>query len=56
MKNLKKLFVLSALTVALYSCDATVSIDDPKTETIEDISAKTGNEGNDDDDRDTMGS
>jgi len=55
MKNLKKLFVLLVLTVALYSCDAAITIDDPKTETIEDISAKTGNEDNDDDDRDTVG-
>jgi len=56
MKNLKKLFVLLVLTMALYSCDATVTIDDPKTETIEDISAKTGSQGNDDDDRDMVGS
>ena len=54
MKNLKKLFVLLVLTVAFYSCDATVTIDDPKTETIEDISAKTGDEGNNDDERDTL--
>ncbi len=54
MKNLKKLFVLLVLTMALYSCDATVTIDDPKTETIEDISAKTGEEDNGDDERDTV--
>ncbi len=54
MKNLKKLFVLLILTVALYSCDADITIDDPKTETIEDVSAKTGEENNDDDERDTV--
>ncbi len=55
MKNLKKLFVLLVVTVALYSCDADITIDDPKAETIEDVSAKTGNQGNDDDDRDMGG-
>ncbi len=52
MKNLKNIFVLLILTVAIYSCDSTVTIDDPKSETIEDISAKTGDEGNEVDDRD----
>lgn len=51
MKNLKSFFVLIVLTVALYSCDSTVSIDDPKTETIEEIDMKTGEEGNEEDDR-----
>jgi hypothetical protein len=52
MKNLKKIFVLLVLTVAFYSCDAAVTIDDPKTETIEDVSAKTGDENNETDERD----
>jgi len=53
MKTLRNIFILLVLTVALYSCDSTVTVDDPKTETIEDISTKTGNEDNPiDDDED----
>ncbi len=52
MKNLRNIFALLVLTVAIYSCDSTVTIDDPKTETIEDVSSKTGEEENQDDDRD----
>lgn len=55
MKNLKNifaLFILFTLTVTMYSCDADVTIDDPQSEKIEDLS-KTGNEGNEvDDDED----
>ena len=46
MKNLRNIFALLVLTVAIYSCDSTVTIDDPKAETIEDVSSKTGEEGN----------
>ena len=55
MKNLKNTFALLAvfvLTVGLYSCDSDVSIDDPQTETIENISADTGDQGNDSSQRD----
>ena len=47
MKNLRNVFVLILFAVALYSCDSEVTIDDPKSDTIEDVSSKTGNEGND---------
>ncbi len=53
MKNLRNIFALLVLTVAVYSCDAAVTIDDPKAETSEEVSTKTGDEGNNDDDRDT---
>ena len=55
MKNVKNIFALLAvfvLTVGLYSCDSDVSIDDPQTETIENISADTGDQGNDSQERD----
>lgn len=55
MKNVKNIFALLAVfvfTVGLYSCDSDVSIDDPKTETIENISADTGDQGNDTSQRD----
>ncbi len=51
MKNLRNLFALLIVTVALYSCDSNVTVDDPKSETIEEVSSKTGNEGNDEIDR-----
>jgi len=57
MKNFRNIFALLVLTIALYSCDSTVTIDDPKTETIEatetieGIYAKTSEEGNEGDDR-----
>lgn len=54
MKNLKNTFALFAilvLTVGLYSCDSDVSIDDPQTQTIEDISADTGDQGNESSER-----
>ncbi len=49
MKNLKNTFALLAvlvLTVGLYSCDSDVTLDDPQTQTIENISADTGDQGN----------
>ena len=55
MKNVKKIFALLAVfvfTVGIYSCDSDVSIDDPKTETIENISADTGDQGNETSQRD----
>jgi len=55
MKNLKNIFALFILLVAsvsMYSCDSTVTIDDPKADTIEDSSAKTGDEGNETVERD----
>lgn len=52
MKNLKKIFVLLVLTLAFYSCESEVSITDPKADAIEDISADTGNQGNEVDERD----
>lgn len=55
MKNLKNTFALLAvfvLTVGLYSCDSDVTLDDPQTQTIENISADTGDQGNDSSERD----
>ncbi len=52
MKNLRNIFALLVLTVAVYSCDSTVTIDDPKSETIEDVSSKTGEEDNEGEERD----
>lgn len=52
MKNLKIIFALFILSTALYSCDSTVTVDDPKNETIEEVSTKTGSQGNEVDDRD----
>jgi predicted component of type VI protein secretion system len=52
MKNLRNIFALLILTVAFYSCDSTVSIDDPDTETTVQVTTKTGEEGNDGDIRD----
>ena len=51
MKNLRNIFALLILTVALYSCDSTVSIDNPETETIEEINTKTGDQANEGDER-----
>jgi len=51
MKNLRNIFALLVLTVALYSCDSEVTIDDPKSETIENISADTGDQSNPIDER-----
>ena len=48
MKNLRNIFALFILLVAsvsMYSCDSEVTIDDPQTE-------KTGDEGNEDEERD----
>lgn len=47
MKNLKNIFALLAvfvLTVGLYSCDSDVTLDDPQNQTIENISADTGDQ------------
>jgi len=52
MKTLRNIFTLLVLTVAFYSCDSTVTVDDPKTETIEDTTTKTGNESNEVDEKD----
>ena len=46
MKNLRNLFALLVFTVVFYSCDSTVTIDDPNSETVEIIDTKTGDEGN----------
>ena len=49
MKNLKNTFALLAvlvLTVGLYSCDSDVTLDDPQNQTIENISADTGDQSN----------
>ena len=51
MKNLRSIFVLALFSLALFSCDSDVSIEDPKSET-EVVDTKTGNEGNEVDDRD----
>jgi len=48
MKNLKNTFAFLAvfvLTVGFYSCDSDVTLDDPQTQTIENISADTGDQG-----------
>ena len=55
MKKLKNTFALLAvfvLTVGLYSCESDVSIADPETQTIEDISADTGDQGDETTQRD----
>jgi len=44
MKNLKNILAILVLSVALYSCDADVSMDDPQAAT-ENISADTGDQG-----------
>ena len=51
MKNLRNLFALLVFTVVISSCDSTVTIDDPKSETIEEVTTKTGSEGNETDGR-----
>ena len=51
MKKLKIIFTLLLLAGAFYSCDSELSIDDPQTQNIEDITTKTGEEGNEGDDR-----
>ena len=51
MKNLRNLFALLVFTVAIYSCDSTVTIDDPKSETTDEITTKTGDEGNETEER-----
>lgn len=51
MKNLRNLLALLILTVAFYSCDSTVSIDNPETETIEEINTLTSEESNEGDER-----
>ncbi len=45
MKNLKNILAILVLSVALYSCDADVSMDDPQAAT-ENISADTGDQMN----------
>ena len=55
MKKLKNTFALLAvfvLTVGLYSCESDVSIADPETQTIVDISADTGDQGDETTQRD----
>lgn len=47
MKTLRNIFALFVLTTAMYSCDSEVTLDDPqseKIESIETISAETGNQ------------
>lgn len=51
MKNLRNIFALLLFVVAISSCDSTVTIDDPNSETIEEITTKTGDQGNEEDDR-----
>ncbi len=51
MKNLRNICAVLILSLAFYSCDSDVTIDDPKNETIEDVDMKTGDEGNEPDDR-----
>ncbi len=51
MKNLRNLFALLVFTVAISSCDSTVTVDDPSSETTVEITAKTGEEGNEGNDR-----
>jgi len=46
LKNLRNVFVLILFAIALYSCDSEVTIDDPKSDTIEDVPSKTGDQGN----------
>lgn len=51
MKKLRNILALLVLTVAFYSCDSNVTIDDPETETIVDVTTKTGEEANEGNDR-----
>ena len=51
MKNLRNLFALLVFTVVISSCDSTVTLDDPNSETIEEVTTKTGDEGNETEER-----
>lgn len=51
MKNLKTMIAIFVLSFALYSCDSELSVDDPQTQNTEDVIIKTGEEGNETDDR-----
>jgi hypothetical protein len=54
MKTLRNIFALFVLTTAMYSCDSEVTLDDPqseKIESIETISAETGDQGSQDSDK-----
>ena len=51
MKKLRNIIALLLFIVAISSCDSTVTIDDPKSETTEEITTKTGQEGNETDGR-----
>jgi len=51
LKNIFALFILLVASVSMYSCDSDAIIDDTQSEKIDDYS-KTGDEGNEVDDRD----
>lgn len=53
MKNLRNIFALFILATALFSCDADVSIDDPKGDNLETISADNDGNGNSTEERDS---
>lgn len=52
MKNFKKLMLCLLFITVMTACESEVTIDDPKSETTEEVTSKTGNQGNGDDDRD----
>ncbi len=50
MKNLKKILVCLLFIIAFTACESEVTIDDPKSETIDEVSSKTGNQENGEED------
>ena len=52
LKNVITILAITLFTAGLYSCDADVTIDDPNADTIENVSADTGEQGNDPTERD----
>ena len=53
MQNLKNILALLVLSLALYSCDAEVTMDNPQAEAIETLAEDgPGDQDNDVDDRD----
>lgn len=51
LKNAITILAITLFTAGLYSCDADVTIDDPNADTIENVSADTGDQGDDPDRR-----
>jgi len=52
LKNAITILAITLFTAGLYSCDADVTIDDPNADTIENVSADTGEQGDEPTERD----